>query len=132
MGDQTPAPSRKYENFDEFWPFYVGEHRNPRNRALHYIGTTGVIALLVATLAMGPLWLAVLLPVCGYGFAWFGHFVVERNRPATFLYPRWSLLADFKMYGLALRGRMDQEVIHLYGSAHPSPDAPLLKHQHLE
>ena len=82
-------------------------------------GTTGVIALLVATLAMGPLWLAVLLPVCGYGFAWFGHFVVERNRPATFLYPRWSLLADFKMYGLALRGRMDREVIHLYGSGIP-------------
>ncbi|MEE2787479.1 MAG: DUF962 domain-containing protein [Myxococcota bacterium] len=134
MSNVTPNHSERYQSFPEFWPFYVGEHRDPRNRALHYLGTTGVIGLMIAAIVVGPWWLATLLPVCGYGFAWFGHFVIERNRPATFLYPRWSLLADFKMYGLAITGRMRGEVIRLYGSPHPPPEAPLLSadgsHQH--
>jgi hypothetical protein len=96
--------------FDEFWPGYVRVHRNPINRGLHYVGTTaglGCVATACATL--NPAWLF-LAPVVGYGLAWVGHFVFEKNEPATFRHPLWSLRGDFKMYTLALRGRMRDEV----------------------
>ena len=117
--------SERIATFEEFWPFYVGEHRSPLGRGLHYVGSIAAPLTLVALIASGA-WLA--LPavlVAGYGPAWFAHFVVEKNRPATFTYPRWSLVADYKMLGLALRGRMADEVTRLYGSPHPSKDAPL-------
>lgn len=111
--------------FQEFWPYYVGEHRHPLCRALHYAGTSSALALATLAIAAGePRWLLLAL-VVGYGPAWVGHFGVERNRPATFKHPLWSLLADFKMLSLAIRGRMAIEVARLYGSAHPAPDAPL-------
>lgn len=105
----------RIQSFDEFWPFYVHEHRNPVNRALHYVGTTAVIGTAVtAAVTMNPTWL-LLAPVAGYGCAWVGHFFVEKNKPATFTYPLWSLRADFKMYGMALRGKMRDEVERLWG-----------------
>ncbi len=116
----------RIQSFEAFWPYYVGEHRSPINRGLHYLGTTGALAILVAGLTVGPLWLVLLMGVSGYGGAWFGHFVVERNRPATFTYPLYSLRGDFRMLRYAVMGRMRAEVIRLYGSAHPAPDAPLL------
>ena len=115
-------------SFREFWPFYVGEHRSPTNRGCHYVGTSGVIGLFTWAAITGTWWLVACLPLCGYGFAWYGHFIVEKNRPATFTYPLWSLMGDFKMYGLAVTGRMRTEVERLYGSRHPAPDAPLLIH----
>ena len=126
MTSPSDQPKERLANFEEFWPFYVGEHRDPTNRGCHYAGTTGVIALLVWAIVTGTWWLATLLPLCGYGFAWYGHFIVEKNRPATFTYPLWSLMGDFKMYGLAVTGRMRGEVERLYGSHHPAEDAPLL------
>ena len=93
-----------FRSFAEFYPYYLSEHSNSTNRALHFAGTTGVIALAVtATLTMQPL-LLLGMPVCGYGFAWVGHFMVEHNRPATFTYPRWSLMGDFRMYFEIWRG----------------------------
>ena len=98
------------QTFEEFWPLYVGEHKNPVNRALHYAGTTMVIGTVAtAAITMNPLWLLA-TPVVGYTPAWIGHFVFEKNVPATFKHPLWSLAADFKMYGLALRGKMAQEI----------------------
>ena len=101
--------SRRLETFQQFWPFYVREHARPLTRGLHYIGTAGVIATVGAAVLVGPLKLLALAPVFGYGFAWAAHFLVEKNRPATFRYPFWSLAADFVMFGKMLRGQMRQE-----------------------
>ena len=91
-----------FETFEDFWPYYVHEHQDPTNRALHYVGTSLAIGTVAAAaLTLNPAWLVV-TPVVGYGFAWAGHFIVEKNRPATFQYPLFSLIADFKMYGFML------------------------------
>jgi hypothetical protein len=95
--------------FAEFWPFYVREHSRALTRGLHYVGTAGVIASVVAAVTVGPLKLVALAPVFGYGFAWAAHFFVEKNRPATFKHPLWSLAADFVMFGKMLRGQMGAE-----------------------
>ena len=103
------------ETFDDFWPHYVHAHRNPMNRALHYAGTTAVLGTVAtAALTLNPAWL-LLAPVVGYGPAWVGHFVVEKNKPATFQHPLWSLRGDFKMYFLALRGKFGGELERVCG-----------------
>jgi hypothetical protein len=96
-------------SFEEFWPFYVAQHRRPSTRALHFAGTTMVLGAVAAAALVSPWWLAV-APVLGYGPAWAGHFFCEKNRPATFTYPLWSLRGDFRMYRLILTGRMAPEV----------------------
>jgi hypothetical protein len=118
--------AKKIQSFGEFWPFYVGEHRLPMNRMLHYFGTSFALICLLSAAATGDWRMAVAAPFAGYGPAWIGHFVLEKNRPATFTYPVWSLLSDFKMLSFALRGKMDQEVTRLYGSPAPGREAPLL------
>lgn len=106
---------RRYHSFAEFWPFYLREHSKPSTRALHYAGTTLVIAIaMFAALSGRWLWLLA-IPVAGYGFAWVAHFAVEKNRPATFTYPLWSLAADFKMWWLWLTRRLEPEL----RKAHP-------------
>ena len=101
---------KAYRSFAEFWPHYLREHSRPATRALHYAGTTLVVVVAVAALAAGEWLLLLAVPLLGYGFAWLSHAAVERNRPATFTYPAWSLLADFKMWGLWLSGRLDREL----------------------
>lgn len=115
----------RIQSFAEFWPYYVGAHRRPLNRALHCVGTSCALACAGASVVTGNLLLLLAAPVVGYGPAWVGHFWVEGNRPATFDYARYSLMADFKMLGCALRGKLDDEVIRLFGSSNPAPDAPL-------
>ncbi|HEX3769303.1 MAG TPA: DUF962 domain-containing protein [Polyangiaceae bacterium] len=103
------------ESFEEFWPHYVHAHRDPVNRAFHYVGTTMVLGTVgLAAVTFNPAWL-LLAPVVGYGPAWAGHFVFEKNKPATFEHPLWSLRGDFKMYALALRGRMGAEIERICG-----------------
>ncbi len=102
--------STRYTSFAEFWPFYVGEHSKATTRRWHFIGTLSLIPLLVLSLTYN-FYLLLLLPLSGYGFAWYSHYFVEKNRPATFTYPLWSLLADFKMFGLMCSGKMDAEVL---------------------
>jgi hypothetical protein len=100
----------RYRSFSEFWPFYLREHRRPGTRALHYAGTSLVVLIAFAAIASGR-WMALIaLPFAGYGFAWASHALVERNRPATFTYPAWSLAADFRMYWLWLTGRLGGEL----------------------
>ena len=101
---------RTYTTFAEFWPFYLREHSKRTTRALHYFGTTLVVAIAIGALWLGNWWLFAALPVAGYFFAWIAHFGVEKNRPATFTYPLWSLAADFRMWWLWLTGRLGPEL----------------------
>lgn len=88
----------KFKSFAEFYPYYLKEHTQLSCRVLHYIGSTLVLLVAVLAVWFGQyLWLLT-LPVIGYGFAWFGHFVFEKNKPATFEYPLYSLMADWVMY----------------------------------
>ena len=100
----------RYTSFRDFWPHYLREHSRPATRRLHYAGTGLVVVIAAAIVATGDWRLLVALPVAGYGFAWFSHMVVERNRPATFTYPFWSLAADFRMGWLWATGRLDSEL----------------------
>ena len=99
-----------YTTFWDFYPYYLTEHANPTNRALHFVGTTLVIACLIGAIVLHNGWLLLALPVAGYGFAWFGHFIVEKNRPATFTYPFYSLASDFVMYYHTLTGQISKKV----------------------
>ncbi|HEX9576252.1 MAG TPA: DUF962 domain-containing protein [Myxococcales bacterium] len=98
------------QNFGEFWPFYLREHRKPLTRALHFAGTSLSILLILSALALRRPLLVIPALLCGYAFAWVGHFFVEHNRPATFKYPFWSFAADFRMLACALTGKLDAEL----------------------
>jgi hypothetical protein len=140
--------SDRIESFEEFWPYYLSEHRNPTSRRLHFVGTTGFLASLVGSTALNPLTFPaamagfgalladamrrgeadkpslghiagmLALPtlaapltfpagvVFAYGCAWAGHFGIEKNRPATFRYPLWSLASDFRMWSHMVRGKL--------------------------
>ena len=96
----------QYGSFRDFYPDYLAEHRNPVSRRLHFIGTLLVLATLVYAAVTGRwAWLAA-APVFGYAFAWVGHFAFERNRPATFRHPLYSLAGDFVMFRDMLTGRV--------------------------
>ena len=95
----------KFKTFAEFYPFYLQEHSNPVCRMLHYLGSILVLIVLYHSISTGQLINLWLLPVIGYGFAWVGHFFVEKNKPATFKYPFWSFIGDHKMYLEILQGK---------------------------
>lgn len=88
----------RFASFAAFYPFYLSEHRNATCRALHFAGSTLVLALIVLAAATRNAWWLLAVPLAGYGFAWLGHFGFEKNRPATFRYPAYSLLGDWVMY----------------------------------
>jgi hypothetical protein len=97
---------KRYTNFREFYPFYLAEHANRICRRLHFIGTLLVIVTVVLAIASADarwLWLA---PVFGYGFAWIGHFFFEKNHPATFTHPLYSLIGDWMMFWDILNRRV--------------------------
>ena len=92
------AHTAHFSSFAEFYPFYLGEHRNTICRRLHFVGSLGVIGCVAMAVATGGwLWLPAAV-VCGYGFAWLGHFLFEKNRPATFRHPIYSLMGDWVMF----------------------------------
>lgn len=105
METQTAA-AQHFTSFAEFYPFYLAQHADLTCRRLHFVGSTLVLTLLVFALATQSWWALALLPVAGYGFAWVGHYFFERNRPATFTYPLYSLAGDWMMYFDILRGRI--------------------------
>ncbi|MCA9026070.1 MAG: DUF962 domain-containing protein [Planctomycetaceae bacterium] len=96
----------KFNSFSEFYLFYLSEHQNRISRRLHFSGTLLVMVLLVLSALFQMPWLLVMLPVVGYGFAWVGHFVFEKNRPATFRHPFYSLMGDFVMFKEMLTGKI--------------------------
>ncbi|WP_268800198.1 DUF962 domain-containing protein [Pseudomonas huanghezhanensis] len=97
---------RTFQHFADFYPYYLKEHSDSTCRRLHFIGTSLVILILASALISASwMWLWI-LPLAGYSFAWVGHFFFEKNRPATFKYPLYSLLGDFAMYRDMLRGKV--------------------------
>jgi len=107
MTDSSSAPaSREFASFRDFYPYYLSEHRNRTSRRLHVFGTALVlVTVAVAAVSAKGEWLW-LLPVVGYGPAWIGHFCFEKNRPATFRHPLYSLAGDFVMFRDVLLGRI--------------------------
>ena len=102
--------NERITNYAEFWDFYVQEHSQPMTRLLHFIGTTLSLVLLTWIFRTGN-W--IYFPLCfviGYAFAWFSHFGIEKNKPATFQYPLWSFISDYKMSFYMLTGKMNAEV----------------------
>jgi len=97
--------SQRFSSFAEFYPYYLEQHSHPVCRALHYTGSLLVLALAAYSFATGAFRLLLLLPVIGYGFAWIGHFSFERNKPATFRYPLYSLMGDWVMLWEFLSGK---------------------------
>lgn len=89
---------KKFHSLDEFYPFYLSQHQNKNCRILHFIGTSLFFYFLFTALLSGNLYYLVFCPLVGYGFAWIGHFFFEKNKPATFEYPLYSLLSDFRLY----------------------------------
>lgn len=100
----------RFSSFAEFWPYYLSEHRRKGTRALHYLGTSLGVLLLLAALAGRDWRLLIAAPLAGYGFAWLAHAAIERNRPATFSYPLWSLRGDFVMLYCWATGRLGGEL----------------------
>ncbi len=99
-----------YKTLREFWPFYLGEHSHPVNRWLHAIGSLGVLGLVAATIATRQPLLLLAGPVVGYGFAWVGHFFVEKNKPASFKYPLKSFISDWRLLYVTLTFQAAAEV----------------------
>lgn len=97
---------KRFNSFAEFYPYYLSEHSNSTCRRLHFIGTSLVIFILALTIGKGAWLMLLALPLAGYSFAWVGHFFFEKNRPATFQHPLYSLLGDFVMYRDMILGRV--------------------------
>ena len=111
-----------------FWPFYLGEHRNPLNRWLHAIGSLAGLGFLGTAIATRNPYLIPAGLVCGYAFAWVGHFVVERNRPATFKYPLWSFLCDWRLLAITITFRAQRAIDALPAPTPqnaPTPETPV-------
>ncbi len=98
--------SQHFSSFKEFYPYYLSEHSHPMTRKLHFLGVTLALLVLILTFVTRKWILFLLLPVVGYSFAWVGHFFFEKNRPATFQYPFYSLLGDFVMFRDILLGKI--------------------------
>ena len=97
--------SKKYASFSEFYPYYLEEHSNSTSRILHFIGSCLVLGVIAFSIWKADARWLLLVPLVGYGFAWAGHFFFEKNKPATFKYPFYSLAGDWVMWKDLLLGR---------------------------
>lgn len=95
----------RFKTLKEFYPFYLSEHMNPTSRKLHFTGTALLFVILGVAIYLGRIGLLWLIPLVGYGFAWVGHFFFEKNKPATFQYPFYSLASDFILFFELLTGK---------------------------
>lgn len=102
--------AERKSSYAEFWPYYLQEHGKSKTRYLHFIGTAGAILFLFNALLNTHALSLFAAAVCGYFFAWVGHFFIEKNRPATFTHPLWSLVSDFRMFFLWLGRGLEAEL----------------------
>jgi len=100
------TPTQGFSSFAQFYPYYLGEHSNRVCRRLHFVGSTLVLAIIALAVLSAQYWWLAVVPVVGYGFAWMGHFFFERNRPATFKHPVYSLIGDWVMWWQMLTGKI--------------------------
>ncbi|XP_044982088.1 uncharacterized protein LOC123449069 [Hordeum vulgare subsp. vulgare] len=107
------ARGKEFGSMEEFWGFYLGQHSKAATRRWHFAGTLASLVCALLAAATGRAALLAACPVLGYGMAWYSHFFVEGNRPATFGHPVWSLLCDYRMFALILTGRIDAELARL-------------------
>ena len=114
---------RAYTSFEGFWPYYLSEHSKASTRLFHFCGTALALVDIAAAAATRDPRLLIAAPVSAYGLAWFSHFFVEKNRPATFTYPWWSLRGDFRMLAFMATGRIGAELAR-HGIT-PKKNAPL-------
>ncbi|CAL4913703.1 unnamed protein product [Urochloa decumbens] len=121
-GGAGTGTGRQFGSMDEFWGFYLSQHSKPGTRRWHFVGTAASLACAALAAATGRAAPLLAAPVLGYGMAWYSHFFVEGNRPATFGHPVWSLLCDYRMFGLILTGRIDAELDRL--GIRPPLDSP--------
>lgn len=105
--------AKKFQTFEEFWPFYLGEHSQSATRWMHFFGSSCALGLAVSGIVTSSWVMFPAAVVCGYAFAWISHFFIEKNRPATFTYPLWSLIADWKMWLMMATGRLNAELTRL-------------------
>jgi len=98
--------TNKFNSFKEFYPFYLSEHNKSLTKIFHAIGSLGVIAIILYTMFSKEWELLYFTPLCGYGFAWFSHFFIEKNLPATFKYPIYSFIGDWVMLKDVLTGKV--------------------------
>lgn len=96
---------KKFNSIREFYPYYLSEHQHPTSRILHFIGTGLVILILVFSIFVEKYFWLFCIPPVGYGFAWIGHFFFEKNKPATFKYPFYSLGSDFILFFDLITGK---------------------------
>jgi len=106
IGWDRSEPMPRYASFAEFYPFYLSEHAKPATRRLHFIGSSISLVCLVLLVLTGDLWWLLAGLFSGYGFAWFAHLAVEKNRPATFQQPLYSFMGDWKMFWQILTGQI--------------------------
>lgn len=97
---------RRFATYEEFFVFYVQQHSCLANRLMHAAGTTLGLGVAIVAIAMRHPWYALLFFPVGYGFAWTGHYLLEKNVPATFGHPFWSFISDFRMLFLMATGRL--------------------------
>ncbi|KAI8086774.1 uncharacterized protein BX664DRAFT_336724 [Halteromyces radiatus] len=98
-------PKDGFKTFDSFYPYYLSEHCNQTNRRLHLIGTSISNILIILSILRKRPNLILIGIIQGYVWAWIGHFIFEKNKPATFKYPFYSLRGDFKMWAEVVSGK---------------------------
>lgn len=109
----TGTPVKSFSSFNEFWPFYLGEHSTLQCRIQHFLGTSIAATLIIVAFLTSVPVLYFFALICGYGCAWWGHFVFEKNKPATFRYPIYSFIGDWKMFWMMMVGTLDDELRRL-------------------
>lgn len=111
---------KKYTTLKDFYLFYLTEHSNAANRTLHFIGTSFVIFIVFGGIFLADFRIILFIPLVGYGFAWVGHFFIEKNRPATFTYPVYSFLSDFIMFWHILTNQIDKKLEEAQKTINPN------------
>ena len=96
---------KRFKSFQEFYPYYLEEHKLPPTKLFHFFGSLGSIVFVILAILTKTTWILLLAALSGYGAAWLSHFFIEKNKPATFTYPFFSLISDYIMFFEILRGK---------------------------